>query len=127
MPTSRATRVTSEVNTLICSIMVFTIVAERRNSPCSGRPSTSRRMVRERSPFATAAIVRVTSAVGHKRSSISVLTEDSISPHAPLRRSARSRWRVLPCLPTDWPTRESSSDSRRFERTMSLKVSATLP
>ena len=42
MPTSRATRVTSEVNTPSCSIIVLTIVAERRNSPCSGRPSTSR-------------------------------------------------------------------------------------
>ena len=45
VPTSRATRVTSEVNTLSCLIMVLTIVAERRNSPFSGLPSTSRRMV----------------------------------------------------------------------------------
>ncbi len=41
VPTSRATRVTSEVNTLSCLIILFTIVAERRNSPFSGRPSTS--------------------------------------------------------------------------------------
>ena len=41
VPTSRATRVTSEVNTLSCLIMVLTISAERRNSPFSGRPSTS--------------------------------------------------------------------------------------
>ncbi len=33
VPTSRATRVTSEVNTLSCLIMVLTISAERRNSP----------------------------------------------------------------------------------------------
>ena len=79
VPTSRATRVTSEVNPLICSIIVLTIVAERRNSPSSGRPSTSSRIVCDRSPLATAAIERVTSAVGHSRSSRSVLTETSIA------------------------------------------------
>ena len=41
VPTSRATRVTSDVKTLSCLIIVLTIVAERRNSPFSGRPSTS--------------------------------------------------------------------------------------
>src|SRR6516164_7722536 len=50
VPTSRATRVTSEVNTLSCLIMVLTMLAERRNSPCSGRPSTSRRTVCSKSP-----------------------------------------------------------------------------
>ena len=87
VPTSRATRVTSEVNTPICAIISLTTVAERRNSPLSGRPSASRRMLCVRSPLATAVMVRVTSAVGHSRSSMSVLTEDSISPHAPVRRS----------------------------------------
>ncbi len=76
VPTSRATRVTSEVKTLSCLIMVLTISAERRNSPCSGRPSTSSCTVCNRSPCATAAIARVTSVVGQSRSSISVLTED---------------------------------------------------
>jgi hypothetical protein len=38
VPTSRATRVTSDENTLICSIILLTIVAARRNSPSSGRP-----------------------------------------------------------------------------------------
>jgi len=36
VPTSRATRVTSEVNTLSCLIIVLTISAERRNSPFNG-------------------------------------------------------------------------------------------
>ena len=54
VPTSRATRVTSEVKTPSCLIMVLTMVAERRNSPFSGRPSTSRRTVCSRSPCATA-------------------------------------------------------------------------
>ncbi len=54
VPTSRATRVTSEVNALICSIIAFTMVAERRNSPFSGRPSTSSAMACDRSPFTDA-------------------------------------------------------------------------
>ena len=86
MPTSRATRVTSEVNTLSCLIIVLTIVAERRNSPFKGRPSTSSCTVCSRSPWATAVIARVTAVVGHSRSSISVLTEVSISPQAPCAR-----------------------------------------
>ena len=64
--------------------MVLTMLAERRNSPSSGRPSTSRRTVWVRFPWATAAIARVTSVVGRSRSSTSVLTETSISPQAPL-------------------------------------------
>ncbi len=111
VPTSRATRVTSEVKALICSIIVLTMVAERRNSPLSGRPSTSRLMVCCRSPLATAEMVRVTSVVGHSRSSMSVLTEPSIAPQAPERRSLETRWRVLPSLPTIWPARSSSRAS----------------
>ena len=61
VPTSRATRVTSEVNTLSCLIMVLTMFADCRNSPCSGRPSTSSCTVCSRSPCATAATARVTS------------------------------------------------------------------
>ena len=44
-PTSRATRVTSEVKTASWPIIVLTSFAERRNSPCSGWPSTSRAIV----------------------------------------------------------------------------------
>ena len=127
MPTSLATRVTSDVNALICSIMAFTMLAERRNSPCSGRPSTSRAMVCDRSPLATAAMARVTSVVGHSRSSISVLTEPSIAPQEPERRSSPTRWRVRPSLPTMRPARSSSLASRSLEPTISLNVSATLP
>ena len=63
--------------------MVLTMLAERRNSPSSGRPSTSSRTVWFRLPCATAAMARVTSVVGRRRSSTSVLTETSISPQAP--------------------------------------------
>ncbi len=111
-PTSRATRVTSPANTPSCWIIRFTIVAERRNSPSSGRPSTSRRTVWSRSPCATAEIARVTSVVGQTRSSINVLTDVSISRHAPLERPTSRRWRILPCLPTTYPTRCSSAAMR---------------
>ncbi len=73
-PTSRATRVASEVNTRICSIMVLTMRAERRNSPSRRRPSTSSGTVCERSPRATAAMLRVTSVVGQSKSSMRSLT-----------------------------------------------------
>ncbi len=108
VPTSRATRVTSEVNTLICWIIVLTIEAERRNSPSSGRPAASSCIFCERSPLATAAIVRVTSVVGHSRSSTSVLKERSISVQAPPRPPIAMRCRVLPSRPTTWPLRSSS-------------------
>ena len=127
MPTSRATRVTSEVNTVICWIIVLTIEAERRNSPSSGRPATSSCIFCERSPLATAAIVRVTSVVGQSRSSTSVLKERSISAQAPPRPPMAMRWRVLPSRPTTWPLRSSSRQSSWFELTISLKVSAILP
>ena len=127
VPTSRATRVTSEVNTLSCLIIRLTISAERRNSPFSGRPSTSSGTVRKRSPCATAAMARVTSVVGHSRSSISELTEVSISPQAPSERPKRTRCLVRPSRPTPWPTRSSCRAMRSLAATISLKVSATLP
>ena len=127
VPTSRATRVTSEVNTLSCLIMVLTMLAERRNSPCSGLPSTSSCTVCSRSPCATAEITRVTSVVGRNRSSISPLTELSISPQAPCGTPNFTRWRVLPSRPTTWPTRSSCCAMRSLAATISLKVSATLP
>jgi hypothetical protein len=40
-------------------------------------------------------MARVTAMVGHNRSSMSVFTESSISPHAPLDRPNLTRLRVL--------------------------------
>ena len=40
------------------------------------------------------------SQVGQSRSSMRVLTEVSISPHAPCERSNFTRWRVFPSRPT---------------------------
>ncbi len=74
VPTSRATRVTSEANEESWSTIVFTVLAVRRNSPSSGRPSTSRAIAWERSPLATAPITRAVSTVGWTRSWISPLT-----------------------------------------------------
>src|SRR5438270_76224 len=48
--------------------MVLTVVPICRNSPCSGRPSTSRAMRWARSPLATAPMTRATSTVGRARS-----------------------------------------------------------
>ena len=107
--------------------MVFTMFAERRNSPSSGRPSTSRRTVCVKLPCATAAIARVTSVVGRSRSSTSVFTETSISSQAPRRVSTRIRSRVLPSLPTAWPTRLNSDAICSLAVTISLKLWAILP
>ncbi len=93
----------------------------------SGRPSTSSRTVCNKSPCATAAMARVTSVVGQSKSSISVLTDASISPQAPLDRPKRTRWRVLPSRPTTWPTRSSCLAMRWLAATISLNASATLP
>ena len=84
-------------------------------------------MVCSRSPCATASMVRVTSAVGQSRSSISVLTESSISPHAPPRAPSLTRWRVRPSRPTCLPTLSSCCAMRSLVATISLKASAILP
>ena len=79
-PTSRATRVTSPANALSWSTIALMVRALRRNSPLSGRPSTSSAICCERSPRATAPSTRLVSAIGWVRSSISRLTASSFSP-----------------------------------------------
>ena len=83
VPTSRATRVTSEANELSWSTIVLTVLPMRRNSPISGRPSISSDIVCDRSPLATAPITRATSLVGWTRSPIRVLTEFTEAAQAP--------------------------------------------
>ena len=83
VPTSRATRVTSEANAPSWSTIVLTVLAVSRNSPVSGRPSMSSAIVCDRSPFATAPMTRATSVVGCTRSTISVFTESMQPLHAP--------------------------------------------
>ena len=82
-----------------------------------------------RSPWATAAMARVTSVVGHSRSSISVLTERlHVAPGAGGRRRSARAAGSCPRLPTTWPTRSQLRRAMRWlAATMSLKVSAILP
>jgi hypothetical protein len=79
VPTSRATRVTSDANELSCSSIAFTVVPMRRNSPRTGRPSIFSAIFWERSPSATASSTRATSTVGRTRSSIRELTDTIMS------------------------------------------------
>ncbi len=101
--------------------------ALRRNSPSSARPSTSSAMGCVRSPFATALIVRVTSAVGHTRSSISVLIDSTFSDQPPVAPCRVTRCFRRPFLPTARLTRAVSSPSLAVRAVMSLSVSAIFP
>ena len=64
MPTSRATRVTSSVNSASWSTIALTVRPIRRNSPRSGRSPLRSSMRWDRSPSATASITRATSVTG---------------------------------------------------------------
>ena len=83
VPTSRATRVTSAANEPSWSTILLTVLAVRRNSPCSGRPSTSSAIVCDRSPCATAPITRAVSLVGmHQVVDQQVDGVDRVAPEA---------------------------------------------
>ena len=127
VPTSRATRVTSEANEPSCSTMPFTSRAVRRNSPLSGRPSTSSAIVCDRSPLATAPITRLISDVGWIRSATSVLTDSTQSAQEPTAPARVARCVMRPSLPTIVPMRSNSFAMRSLRSMMSLSVSATLP
>ena len=127
VPTSRATRVTSAAKVPSCSTMVLMVRAVRRNSPSSGRPSTSSAMLLVRSPWATAPITRATSLEGCTRSSISELMDSTESCQKPVTSPSEARCLSLPSLPTTRLRRASSCCLRALSSTTSLKVSATLP
>ena len=127
MPTSRATRVTSEANELSWSTIEFTVLPMRRNSPISGRPSMSSAIVCERSPLATAPMTRATSLVGCTRSPIRVLTEVTDAAQDPPAPATVARWVIRPSLPTARLTRSNSSAISSFSSAISLSVSAILP
>ena len=127
VPTSRATRVTSEVNTESCSIIVFTSFAERRNSPLSARPSTSSSIDWPRSPFATAPMVRATSVVGRTRSSISVLSDSTLAAQPPMAPGTDMRCRSRPSLPTVTLRRVTSRVMRSSCAIAWLNASAMRP
>ena len=127
VPTSRATRVTSEVKTESCSIIVFTSFAERRNSPLSARPSTCRSIDWPRSPFATAPMVRAMSLVGRTRSSISVFSESTCSAQLPTAPGSDIRCESRPSLPTVVRSRSASWVTRCALAMARLKASAIRP
>src|SRR5437660_9322916 len=107
--------------------MVFTSFAVRRNSPRSKRPSTSRAMLCDRSPFATPPITRDISFEGCTRSLIRLLME-SIQAFQPFELEPRvARWVSLPSLPTTRLIRSNSLDRLSFSSKISFNVSAILP
>jgi hypothetical protein len=127
VPTSRATRVTSDAKEASCSTIAFTTLPMRRNSPRSGRPSISTVIVCDRSPLATAPMTRATSAVGCTMSSISSLTARMLVSQPPVAFLTRPRWVILPSLPTTWLSRSSSSLIPSFRLTISLNRRHTSP
>ena len=127
VPTSRATRVTSEAKEPSWPTMVFTVLPMRRNSPRKGRPSISSCMVCDRSPRATLPITRETSIVGCTRSPISELTEFTQECQPPLAPGRSPRWPILPSLPTATPSRSNSLAIMAFICTTSLNAAAISP
>ena len=127
VPTSRATRVTSAAKAPSWSTIVLTMRAVRRNSPESGRPSSSSAIVWDRSPLATAPITRAVSVVGRTRSATSVLTCWSEAAHEPFASPSVARWLTLPSLPTARPSLSSSPAMRSFISTVWLNASAIRP
>jgi hypothetical protein len=127
VPTSRATRVTSEEKEESCSTIVFAVVAARRYWPFSGWPSTSSAMVCDRSPFATAPMTRAISVVGRTRSSIRVLTELMMVDQPPTTPGTSARWVRWPSRPTTRDTSVTVSTIFCLVSMMSFRVSAILP
>ncbi len=100
VPTSRATRVTSDANEPSCWTILFTVLAVLRNSPSSGRASKSSAIVFDKSPLATAPMTRAISLVGCTRSLIMALTESMVPAQAPLNEPWNARCLIFPSLPT---------------------------
>ena len=127
VPTSRATRVTSEAKELSWPTIRLTVRAVPRNSPSSGRPSVSRAMDWERSPLATAPMTRLVSLMGWTRSVMRALTEATESDQEPVTSPRARRSPRRPPFPTRSLSRASSAARRWFSSTVSLKASAILP
>ena len=124
VPTSRATRVTSEANEPSWSTIVLTVWPTRRNSPLRGAPSCSSGIRCERSPLATAPMTRATSSVGRTRSPMSVFIESIRSDHAPVAAPTLARWVIRPSLPTTVAIRAASCVPYSSKSATSLNASA---
>ncbi len=99
----RATRVASEAKELRRLTMVFTVLAERRNSPFRGRPSASTATVWDKSPL------------------------DTASDQPPSTGPMEIRWVILPSLPTPLFTLSNSRTRRRFMSRTSLNTKQIFP
>ena len=122
VPTSRATRVTSEMNRLSWSTIALMVFLSSSISPC-----TSAVIFLLRSPSATAPITRCISLVGRTRSSIRLLTDSMLSAQTRSDPRSATRCESLPSLPTTRLTRASSAPSVSLAAMTSLSVSAILP
>ena len=127
VPTSRATRVTSEVNTPSCLIIVLTMVAERRNSPLSGRPSTS-----SAHGLQQVALGDRGDRARHLRGRPQQVVDQGVDRGfhvAPGAVRQAERRAAGSCLPCRRPARRAPAAAamRWLAATMSLKVSAILP
>ncbi len=107
--------------------MVFTTRPMRRNSPRSGRSSSSSSIVWDRSPLATAPITRAISAVGCIMSAIRSFTASTLSAQAPEAPGNFARALIRPWRPTVSARRPNSRLIRSFISTTSLNASASSP
>ncbi len=124
VPTSLATRVTSDENAASWSTIVLTVLPMRRNSPLTGRPSISSAILRVRSPWATASMTRATSMVGCTRSLMSALTETTAVRQSPSMSPRDARSSMRPSRPTTRSTRMSSRVRSSMRETAPLKARA---
>ena len=128
VPTSRATRVTSEANEPSWSTIVLTVLAVRRNSPCE-RPAFDFQGHRLRE----VALGHGADHAGgfgdrvHQVADQRVDRVDDFVAHEPLTSPMLARWEIFPSLPTTRLRRSSSSAMRSLSSMTSLKVSAILP
>ena len=103
VPTSRATRVTSEANPLSWSTIVLMVSFSSRISPL-----TSTVILRERSPRATAVVTSAMLRTWAVRFAPIALTESVRSFHVPATSGTSARPPSLPSVPTSRATRLTS-------------------
>ncbi len=127
VPTSRATRLTSEENEDSWSTMEFTTLPMRWNSPLTGRPSMVSAIFWLRSPSATAEMTRATSFVGRTRSSTRELTASTATVQAPPTAPIRTRSVIRPSRPTTRATRCNSPVRPALSSISSFRATASSP
>ena len=117
MPTSRATRVTSEANELSWSTIVLTVFLSSRISPL-----TSTVIFLERSPLATAVVTAAMLRTWAVRLPAMKLTLSVRSFHVPETPSTRAWPPSFPSVPTSRATRVTSAANERSWSTIVLMV-----